>query len=446
MPTDAALGVYKCHSNKKVAHVVCIICDNAYHISDFNRLKNTSFVSEKLVICPEHKQDELTSNLDEDTNIQFLNKTARYVIAQIKLQALTKAKSDLQQSILENSVTNCDSLNKTILDGENDDVLNAIKTENQLLRDLNAEIKDKNLILKELIEKFKADIPTTLSYASAINNVKNNSQLSRSKTIQVPNLIIKAKKQANAKQTYVKVVQNLQNKIILPIDRVINKMDGSVTVKCKNLDDVECAKTNLINHIGKSYDIEVEKLSNPRLKIVGLENKMNQTELQNDLWERNFSEIDGSCEVIHIFEATKNKNKSAIISVTPKLYAKIRQNNYKVFIGHQCCQAYDDINISPCTKCGRTGHSANKCLNTLTCLKCSGNHLTNDCKSQNLKCSNCIYSNEKYNTKFDAHHAAYDDVSCHILKNKINKIIATTDYPLSPKIYQIKTVFEKKFS
>ena len=51
---------YKCHPTQKFAAVVCVICDNAYHVKDFVKLKNTKILSDNLVICPNHMLD-LTS-------------------------------------------------------------------------------------------------------------------------------------------------------------------------------------------------------------------------------------------------------------------------------------------------------------------------------------------------------------------------------------------------
>lgn len=114
--------------------------------------------------------------------------------------------------------------------------------------------------------------------------------------------------------------------------------------------------------------------------------------------------------------------------------------------GHQKCMTYDVINVKPCFKCGRIGHSAAKCRNADTCLKCAGNHVTKGCRNELVKCTNFVYSNLKYKTEYNVNHTPTDHENCKILKSKVNKFIDFTDYPMAPAIpkYLGKADFFKK--
>ena len=46
-----------------------------------------------------------------------------------------------------------------------------------------------------------------------------------------------------------------------------------------------------------------------------------------------------------------------------------------------------------CYNCQKFGHYAKDCKNEYVCGKCSENHLTKDCVSAVLKCSNCVQNN-----------------------------------------------------
>ena len=48
------------------------------------------------------------------------------------------------------------------------------------------------------------------------------------------------------------------------------------------------------------------------------------------------------------------------------------------------------------------------------------------------RCANCVYSNLKYNTKYNINHSAIDRELCEILKSKIKKYIEMTHYPTHP--------------
>ena len=110
---------------------------------------------------------------------------------------------------------------------------------------------------------------------------------------------------------------------------------------------------------------------------------MERDSLDEDINQRNFEGTHYFSTVEHIFENKKKKTRNTIITVTAETYRFIRNKNYKLYIGYQCCRAYDDINIKRCFKCGRIGHSGKKCKNENVCLRCAGDHLSKDCLEKN---------------------------------------------------------------
>lgn len=45
---------------------------------------------------------------------------------------------------------------------------------------------------------------------------------------------------------------------------------------------------------------------------------------------------------------------------------------------------------------------------------------------------NCSYSNKTFGTKYNCEHVTMDSEMCVILKNKIKKVMDTTDYTIKP--------------
>lgn len=124
-----------------------------------------------------------------------------------------------------------------------------------------------------------------------------------------------------------------------------------------------------------------------------------------------------------------------IIDLPSDLYKSVRNNNNRIFIGHQRCRAFNILNVKPCFKCGRYYHKSGKCPeeNKTTCLRCAGEHSTINCTIKEVKiCTNCKYSNEKYGTSYNIKHYATDSQDCDIFKNKIKKWIQTIDYSVMP--------------
>lgn len=44
---------------------VWIVCKNAYYKSDIKKLKNITEISDIFIICPDHKDLDITSNIDK---------------------------------------------------------------------------------------------------------------------------------------------------------------------------------------------------------------------------------------------------------------------------------------------------------------------------------------------------------------------------------------------
>ena len=61
-----------------------------------------------------------------------------------------------------------------------------------------------------------------------------------------------------------------------------------------------------------------------------------------------------------------------------------------------------------------------------------GDPITSKCIREIIKCPNCIFSNEKFETNYNTNHCAIDTDLCEILKSKIKKYIEMTDYPVQP--------------
>ena len=67
-PPDATLTkFYKCHPTTQVGAVVCILCDSVYHtreiVAKYNAGYPVKFLSNTLIICQDHANVALTSNL-----------------------------------------------------------------------------------------------------------------------------------------------------------------------------------------------------------------------------------------------------------------------------------------------------------------------------------------------------------------------------------------------
>ena len=132
-------------------------------------------------------------------------------------------------------------------------------------------------------------------------------------------------------------------------------------------------------------------------------------EIEKYINKRNLKHINSKCKVLNVFENTKTKINTILIETTAKVYNQIVKNKSRVHIGYQNCRAFHDLNLTPCFGCGRIGHSGTKCGNPKICLNCApGEH----------NCTNFIYSNHQFITKYETKHVVNDTEKYEVMIHK----------------------------
>ena len=63
-----------------------------------------------------------------------------------------------------------------------------------------------------------------------------------------------------------------------------------------------------------SAKIEKEQIKKPIVKIINIEKVFHDKELEQDINQRNFNNIDDKCKVLHINSREKSKTMSAIVN------------------------------------------------------------------------------------------------------------------------------------
>lgn len=419
-PDKLAKKFYKCHPKQAVTTVICVICENAYHRSDFEKNKNAKYVGENLVVCPEHTLTDLTSNNEE----HMLSDAAKKVIASIKLKQSEEIREELLKEIHNKTA---EKHNVTVNSDDGSD-LELLIAENTLLKKLVTELQDKNQVQKELIElqrvKHTESYPMKKTYAETITAMKPI-------TKKVPKITVKATN-PNQKNSLELLTKCLVSEKSIQTKFIRKKNDNAIEISCMNSTSLETAKTVISNKL-KNYKIEVEQQGNPKIKIVGINNitSMDEDEIEDDINSRNFNHLNSTAKLLHMFTNKRNKTDTVLMEVTPEIYKYLRENK-GVFIGHQRCRVYDLINITPCYNCARYGHSATKCDNDSVCIKCAEKHNVSECKHEKIECANCVFNNNEYKTSLDTNHLSTDRIKCTILRKKVKKYIDSINYPVAP--------------
>ena len=359
----------------------------------------------------------------EKVQEKSLDEQTRILIADIKLNEKNKVHLELQEELNQNlRISNSDEDTHS---EEGTDNIHSLKTHNILHKQLYEEVKEKNKLLLNTIELMKNSRPL---YSEIIKPQKL-------KTLKVQNIIITNTDKNIKNETILSNASKvIQNDTKIPISKIYSTNKNGTIIKCLKNEDVTTTFNILKTKLDKNYEVKIQQNNKPKLKILGIANNMDKINLENDINDRNFLNFENKCKVIHNFKYSSNM-QGVIIEVTSNLYEHIVNNNYKIFIGHQNCKAYDDLSISQCFNCSGFNHSSKKCQNESKCIYCAGKHKAKDCQITNkIQCANCLHANTKYNCKYEINHSASDTQKCEILKKKINISISNTDYTIRPVI------------
>jgi hypothetical protein len=267
-----------------------------------------------------------------------------------------------------------------------------------------------------------------ISYAEIL---KNNEETSLKKNDAV--VVVKPK---NKNQGAEKTIHDIKSKINpkeIVVNGLMNATDSGIIIKCKKKEDTNKIVKIIEENLSENYEAKIPLRKNPRLKIVGIDEKpADNCEIIETIKKQNEEYFDTSSviKVITVNEITNKIGKkyyNLIIEVNPNTYNKIMTSeNCKMNINWNRCKVFDAIYVRQCLKCcSFDGHNAKDCPNHVVCFKCSGNHKSDSCSMEKFKCINCENANKNLKLNLNTEHSAMSkecEVYKKIVKNKMRSI------------------------
>jgi hypothetical protein len=180
--------------------------------------------------------------------------------------------------------------------------------------------------------------------------------------------------------------------------------------------------------LGSDYEITVKQLRLPEIKIIGMNERLSEKEIERKLKAQNEFIMDFKpIEVLKIEESKFRKDVfNVIIKVDPSTFNNIMEVG-RVNIGWSRCRVVENIRITRCFKCSEYGHRINECQKTEKCGKCGGDHKTPECKSSKLECVNCLRAKNNLKLNLSTDHPVWS-TTCHVYKRILEKRKKTIDY------------------
>jgi hypothetical protein len=318
----------------------------------------------------------------------------------------------------------CESCNNSCFSIDHDGLLKFLDTKyNEILGNL----KDVFGGLRDDFSKFaKATLPKPSHTATTFKDVASYSAIVKNKTD--PAIIIKPKDSSQSstitKSDLTKKVNPLDSQ--LHIRKVKDLGGGGVLVGCSSSEDHVRLKNIATEKLVENYVVSEVKGLNPRIKIVGLTQNYSDEDyasLVEYVVKMNGSifNLDSHCRVIRVFPTKKRPDVfQAILEIDRLAYETVMKRGGLV-VGYDHCVVYDALEVSRCFNCNDFNHSSRSCFNVRSCSRCSLDHDVKSCKSETLKCINCVRLNKSKNLNLDVAHAAWD-TGCPACRTSIDKL------------------------
>lgn len=289
----------------------------------------------------------------------------------------------------------------------------------------------------DVVSSWADEMRTPVTTTSAIRDKKTRgtkklSGLFKDKSDYEPILVIESSDSSKVSDVLSEV-----KKVVNPRDdpvKVIRQTSrGNVILECNDQVSVTTVK-NKLNAIGGSvFSARLPKQVQPEIKLVGLNEFLDQADILTQLKSQNPDVISESSTVV-IRDVKKIVTRSSTyytvyIQTDCDTFEKIMSRG-KLCVMWSRLRCYQVLPDSRCYKCHKFDHIADKCPlgdNVKICPKCSGSHDGKECDSSEYKCINCVRKNEKYGIDMPVNHCVWS-YQCPIYKHRQDKLRRNVRY------------------
>ena len=246
------------------------------------------------------------------------------------------------------------------------------------------------------------------------------------------NSAIVIKKKKNGPPADINKVHHAAVSTNTPVSKAYHNNAGDTVVVLEN----EASKNVMVPILEEQMDsdrfsVVAVKQRLPTISIVNIDREYTKEQLLERVQQQNTSRIgnieldDDNFKIIYMRKQFKNPNlMKAVVRVSNELRYLIEKSGDHLNIGLSSCAVYDDFFIRRCNRCQSFNHWKDNCPADIpvVCGRCGENHDTKTCKSDVIKCCNCIRAGHS-----ETDHET-SSVSCLSYKEAQKKLYDTINY------------------
>lgn len=276
--------------------------------------------------------------------------------------------------------------------------------------------------MEQLKTSFKEQMDDFKNFLTSNNAINKEPEIMEKKSKSFAEVVgevvlIKPKTKQDSKKT-----RDILRKTIDPgqldvgITQIKDTKDGGILIKCRNKEEIEKIKVTAEKKLKKDYQIRTPEKKLPKIKIVDIEENISKEKLEHFIKNNSFLSHEDIYLDVKIIRKMRTRYQ-AIVECDPLSFQLITSRD-RICIDFTMCRVFEYISVFRCFKCGNFDHKAEDCTYEEKCLKCAKtDHKADNCVSQNLICSACLTSNEKFNLQFKTDHSVFD-TNCPTLLRK----------------------------
>lgn len=272
-----------------------------------------------------------------------------------------------------------------------------------ILVDERLNIEKRMANLERQAEENKITTTEILSRLETTSTTEKNENLWSTvvKKKKFPPLIIKPKNTNQDSATTKNIVTQKINPSELSVE--VNKFKpvgkGSVVIECNDGESLKKLKNKAVAELSDNYTIDIPKIVNPKVVIVGIQETYLNTEedfIQRVKSQICLSKFDENVTIKFVKKyIPKNKQLyNVVLEVEPEVFKCLIKHG-RMFINWGSLPIYEYVGVLRCYKCWKYGHKAIHCQQpNIICPLCNQSHKSEDCKSTVKECTNCKYAHE----------------------------------------------------